>query len=201
MANDQWDAMVNTIRQVGQAGRVCTSSDAQEEYRKTDAGRKEHLFLGLDFLLFRRRSLFHLDSPGTLLRLLCQLPRLALTLRLNAFLFSNSQQKKHHSRCLRKVASYHCSSRLIVHHYRSRSLAFRPLALGLTQLFIPIHLYRIYFTISRSSRLRRRLFCSPFRASFLNFMRCSSCTSNTAFMASSSTRCVLTSPTTSATLL
>ena len=85
--------------------------------REKVARRKEHLFLGLNFLLFRRRSLFHLDSPRSLLRLLCQLPRLALTLRLNAFLFSNSQQKKHHSRCLRKVASYHCSSRLIVHHY------------------------------------------------------------------------------------
>ena len=28
------NAMRNTIRKVGQAGRVCTSSDAQEEYKR-----------------------------------------------------------------------------------------------------------------------------------------------------------------------
>jgi hypothetical protein len=58
---------------------------------------QEHLILerhlGLDFLLFRRRLAFRLDSLGCLLRLLRQLPCFALSLRLNTLLSSNSQQK------------------------------------------------------------------------------------------------------------
>jgi hypothetical protein len=64
----------------------------------------------------------------------------------------------HHSLCLRKVASYHCSNRPIVHHHRGCAFALRPLVLSLIHPFTPVHLHHLHLTISRSRRLRCRLF-------------------------------------------
>jgi len=128
------------------------------------------------FLFFRRRfAAFRLDnSLLRLLRLLRQLLRFALGFRLNTLLISNSQHFLCFTTTKKKVSSYHCSNRPIVHCRRGCDFTLPPLALFLIYLFFPILLHRISLTITSGSSirllrllrcLRLFIFCSSFHTS------------------------------------